>query len=79
MPVMGCHSVILNPDSVRRVTPPTTIIANTSVDENNSHRPTPGVAIVGNGAVAPADAFDVKNREESLRAADCKGVGATDE
>ena len=40
MPVMGRHSVILRPDSVRRVTPPTTITAKTRVEENISQLPT---------------------------------------
>ena len=40
MPVMGRHSVILRPDSVRRVTPPTTMTAKTRVEENISQLPT---------------------------------------
>lgn len=47
MPVIGRHSVMLRPDSVRRVTPPTTITAKTSVDERRSQRPTPGIGRIG--------------------------------
>jgi hypothetical protein len=42
MPVMGRHSVMLRPDSVRRVTPPTVMTAKTRVDEKRSQRPTGG-------------------------------------
>jgi hypothetical protein len=42
IPVIGRHSVMLKPDSVRRVTPPTTITAKTKVDDKRSHRPTEG-------------------------------------
>ena len=44
---MGRHSVMLRPDSVRRVIPPTTMTAKTSVDERRSQRPTPGVGRIG--------------------------------
>ena len=37
VPTIGCHSVIDNPECVRRVTPPTTTIANTSAQQTNSH------------------------------------------
>jgi len=40
MPVIGLHSVILKPDSVRRVTPPTTMIPKTKTEEAMSHLPT---------------------------------------
>lgn len=39
-PVIGRHSVMLRPDSVRRVTPPTTMIAKTSVEDARSQNPT---------------------------------------
>lgn len=45
--MIGRHSVILRPDSVRRVTPPTTITAKTSVDERRSQRPTAGGGRIG--------------------------------
>ena len=45
--MIGRHSVMLRPDSVRRVTPPTTMTAKTSVDERRSQRPTPGVGRIG--------------------------------
>lgn len=54
MPVMGFHSVMLSPDSVRRVTPPTTITAKTIADENKSQRPTAGGASTGNCDVCAA-------------------------
>lgn len=40
IPVTGFHSVILSPDSVSRVMPPTTMIAKTNVDDAISHIPT---------------------------------------
>ena len=52
---MGRHSVILKPDSVRRVTPPTTITANTNADEIRSHRPTDGGERMGKGTVGAAN------------------------
>lgn len=42
VPVIGRHSTMLSPDSVRRVTPPTTTIANTSDAETKSHLVTAG-------------------------------------
>lgn len=47
MPVMGRHSVMLRPDSVRRVTPPTTMTAKTNVEEKRSQPPTAGGANTG--------------------------------
>ena len=40
VPTIGCHSVIDNPECVSRVTPPTTIIANTSAQHSSSHAAT---------------------------------------
>ena len=40
VPTIGCHSVIDNPECVRRVTPPTTIMANTSAQHSNNHAAT---------------------------------------
>src|SRR4030095_5874465 len=37
VPTIGCHSVIDRPECVRRVTPPTTTIANTSAQQTKSH------------------------------------------
>ena len=48
-PVIGFHSVILKPDSVSRVTPPTTMIAKTKVAEPMSHPPTAGGVRIGMG------------------------------
>jgi hypothetical protein len=56
MPVMGFHSVMLNPDSVRRVTPPTTMMPKTRPDDASSQRPTAGGASFGSGA-SPAAAY----------------------
>ena len=38
VPTIGCHSVIDSPECVRRVTPPTTTIANTSTQQAASQR-----------------------------------------
>ena len=46
-PVIGLHSVILNPDSVNRVTPPTTMMPSTKTEENISHLPTAGGGRIG--------------------------------
>lgn len=37
IPVIGCHSVILRPDSVRRVRPPMTRIPSTKPEHDSSH------------------------------------------
>lgn len=42
MPDTGFHSVILRPDSVRRVTPPTTMTAKTRAEDRSSQRATGG-------------------------------------
>src|ERR1700691_5260307 len=55
IPVMGRHSVILRPDSVRRVTPPTTITAKTNADEPRSQRPTDGGESTGKGTGCAAN------------------------
>jgi hypothetical protein len=83
-PVMGRHSVMLNPDSVRRVTPPTTMTARTRTEESKSQCPTTGGEITGSGSCRWADAagaavagssssapFDEKKRGSS---ADLGGV-----
>ena len=41
-PVMDRHSVMLSPDSVSRVTPPTTMTAKTSAEESMSQLSTAG-------------------------------------
>ena len=68
-PVIGRHSVMLRPDSVRRVTPPTTITAKTSVDERRSQCPTPGVGRIGVDVEALDDSSFVESEttvEENL-------------
>ena len=57
--MIGLHSVMLKPDSVRRVTPPTTITANTKADEKSNQRPTASGGSTGSGAVGE---FTEKNR-----------------
>ena len=67
--MIGRHSVMLRPDSVRRVTPPTTITAKTSVDERRSQCPTPGVGRIGVDVEALDDSFFVESEttvEENL-------------
>lgn len=57
-PVMGCHSVMLNPDSVKRVTPPTTMIPMTSVEDIMSHIPTDLGASIGGGLAVEGGVFN---------------------
>ena len=47
MPVTGRHSVMLKPDSVKRVTPPTTMTPSTKIDESSNHLPTAGEGRIG--------------------------------
>ena len=63
-PVMGRHSVMLNPDSVRRVMPPTTMTAKTRVEERKSQFATAGVESTGSCASGCqcASLFDEKKR-----------------
>ena len=49
-PAIGFHSVILKPDSVRRVTPPTTITAKTRAEDANNHIATGGGVKVGSSS-----------------------------
>jgi len=74
MPVIGFHSVMLKPDSVRRVTPPTTITAKTNPADPINHPPTPGEDRIGNWSVSwVALALEEKNRGSKrvdLRAVD---------
>lgn len=66
MPAMGRHSVMLRPDSVRRVTPPTTMTVKTNADDKRSQRPTAGGANTGNlEASAPGWTVPVDNERES--------------
>lgn len=64
MPVIGRHSVMLNPDSVRRVTPPTRMTAKTRVEERKSQFATAGVESTGSCASGCqcAPPFDEKKR-----------------
>lgn len=66
--MMGRHSVILRPDSVRRVMPPTTTTAKTSVEEIISQIPTERGARIGRvsgvgGTCAFAVVANVRKRE----------------
>jgi hypothetical protein len=54
-PVIGFHSVMLNPDSVRRVTAPTTMTPSTRVLQPSSQKPTARGASVGRAALVVAD------------------------
>lgn len=62
--MIGRHSVMLNPDSVRRVTPPTTMTAKTRVEERKSQFATAGVESTGSCASGCqcAPPFDEKKR-----------------
>ena len=72
---MGRHSVMLRPDSVRRVTPPTTMTAMTRTEESISQFPTAGGDSTGSCSNCWADAvaaagvssapFDEKKRVSS--------------
>ena len=50
--MIGLHSVMLSPDSVNRVTPPTTMIPRTRTDESISHRPIAGEGKIGKFSAA---------------------------
>mgnify|MGYP007051632478 CR=1 FL=1 len=65
-PVIGFHSVMLRPDSVRRVTPPTTTMAKTRVADAMSHPPTTGGARVGSGASAAACPFSAALEDSAV-------------
>jgi hypothetical protein len=57
---------MLSPDSVSRVTPPTTITAMTSTDESMSQFPTAGVESTGSSAAGSGVVpLDEKNRGSS--------------
>ena len=63
---MGRHSVMLNPDSVSRVTPPTTMTAITSTDESMSQFPTAGGESTGSSEAGSwAVPLDEKKRGSS--------------
>lgn len=64
--MMGRHSVMLRPDSVRRVTPPTTTMAKTRVDDNISHIPTERGDSTGNGAEDGSAVRLVEKRRECI-------------
>lgn len=65
---MGRHSVMLRPDSVRRVTPPTTMTAKTNADEKRSQRPTAGGANTGNLEASAAVLVDSEREMGNRRA-----------
>ena len=73
---MGRHSVMLSPDSVRRVTPPTTMTAMTRVEESKSQFPTAGGESTGRW-VAGSVPFDEKKRgsKADLGRANDPGLG----
>src|SRR5689334_8565303 len=64
VPTIGCHSTIDKPECVRRVTPPTTIIANTSAQQTRSQAatgrlPTSPAAFPGTGTNGVETAAEV--------------------
>lgn len=59
--MMGRHSVMLRPDSVRRVTPPTTMTAKTRVEDKRSQRATGGAERMGSSSATGAP-LDEKKR-----------------
>ena len=63
--MIGRHSVMLRPDSVRRVMPPTTMTAMTSVEDIKSQFATAGGEITGSWAGAGSAPFDEKKRGSS--------------
>ena len=69
IPATGRHSVILRPDSVNRVTPPTTITAKTKAEEVRSHIATGGGESTGSSAASTEaeEALDEKNRGSNVR------------
>jgi len=79
-PVIGRHSVMLSPDSVRRVTPPTTMTARTRTEESKSQFPTAGGESTGScwfcccadAAGSSSAPLDEKNRGSSTDL--CKDV-----
>ncbi len=64
---MGFHSVMLKPDSVRRVTPPTTMTANTSTADPSSQPPTEGGDSTGSSFAGTSAAFEEKKRGSNAR------------
>lgn len=68
IPATGFHSVILRPDSVKRVTPPTTMIAKTSVEDASNHKPTDLGGSIGKISESPdCDLLVEKNRFSAAR------------
>jgi hypothetical protein len=64
---MGLHSVMLKPDSVRRVIPPTTMMAKTRVDDTMSHIPTGRGGNTGSGSSAAGLLLAEKKRVRGSR------------
>lgn len=65
----GRHSVMLSPDSVSRVTPPTTMTAMTRVEESKSQFPTAGGESTGSCCASGCCcclSFDEKKRGRCL-------------
>jgi hypothetical protein len=70
-PVMGRHSVMLSPDSVSRVTPPTTMTAMTRVEESKSQLPTAGGESTGSCCAAVCCPYAPPLLEEKKRGECC--------
>lgn len=69
--MIGFHSVILKPDSVRRVTPPTTMTAKTRAEDANSHIATGGGVKVGSSSgLVECDDFPLSPTSSASRDTD---------
>ena len=67
VPTIGCHSTIDSPEWVRRVTPPTTTIANTSAQQTRSHATTARGDDAGRGAADAPEGADVNGDVRDTR------------
>ena len=63
-PATGFHSVMLNPDSVSLVTPPTTMTPNANMEHTISQRPTEGGDKTGSSADWSTAAWKVEFEEK---------------
>lgn len=61
----GSHSVILSPDSVNRVTPPTTTMKNTRPEEMYNHLATAGVVRIGSASLRVSECVLLSSEEKA--------------
>lgn len=66
MPVIGLHSVMLKPDSVNRVTPPTPMTPRTKTEESMSHLLTDGGGRTGSSSFVGRDGVQMGRLEGGL-------------